>query len=427
MLMKRSSPVLLLACALTVTAQPVRAWDATGHEVIARIAWDAMTPETRAKAVALLAAAPPDADLASLLPVDSRPQAVRERQLFELAATWPDIVRDKNVPARYEKYHHGKWHYINHFWEQGPHGAPRDRTDLSPDPENVVERLHHFERSLGETSRPAAERAVDLAWVLHLVGDIHQPLHTSARVTADAPRGDEGGNLVKITDQESLHWYWDQLVSKRFQKRASESQEAYVERVARTFERRFPAASQRSKLEAGRFEDWVAAGYATSKSIVYRGVVPGREPGRSYRRRAFRTVEPRIALAGYRLAEFLQNHLESLEHRMSGEGTLGGAGVAVGLAEGLRVGPGGEGVAGGPGGVRDEEGEPVLRLAAQQVEGLEAGDLVEVAVALPPHLLEALFEPGVDLETVHGDVHRFSLQSSSRPFSPIQVLLSFER
>jgi hypothetical protein len=306
--MKRSSLTLLVAGALAVLAPPVRAWDATGHEVIARIAWDAMKPETRTKAVALLEAAPPDADLASLLPADGRPRAVRERQLFDLASTWPDIVRDKNAQARYEKYHHGKWHYVNHFWEEGKNG-PRDRADLQPDSENVVERLRHLEQSVADTSRPAAERAIDLAWVLHLAGDIHQPLHTSARVTPEAPQGDEGGNLVKITDQETLHWYWDQIVSKTFPKKASESQEAYVERIARTFERRFPASSMRPRLAAGRYEDWVRDGYATSKTQVYQGVEPGREPSRRYRRRAFRTVEPRIALAGYRLAEMLDRLL----------------------------------------------------------------------------------------------------------------------
>src|SRR5262249_49745431 len=134
----RTGRSLFLGACTLLLALPCRAWDAAGHEVIARIAWDAMKPETRAKAVALLEAAPPDADLASLMPQEG-PQAVRERRLFELASTWPDIVRDKNVQARYDKYHHGKWHYINHFWEQGPNGAPRDRTDLQPDPENVVE------------------------------------------------------------------------------------------------------------------------------------------------------------------------------------------------------------------------------------------------------------------------------------------------
>jgi len=303
----KKSPWMILVL-IAASALPVRAWDASGHEVIARIAWDAMKPETRARAAVILASAPPDADLASLLPADG-PQSVRERQLFELASTWPDIVRDKNLQARYEKYHHGKWHYINHFWEQAPNGAARDRTDMAPDPENVVERLHHYEQTLGDGNRPAAERAVDLAWVLHLVGDIHQPLHSSARVTADLPQGDQGGNLVKITDQESLHWYWDQLVSKTYPKRASESQEAYVTRVARAFEKRFPASSLRRRLAAGRFEDWVQAGYVTSKTRVYPGVVPGHEPSRRYRRRAFQTIEPRIALAGYRLADFLDRAL----------------------------------------------------------------------------------------------------------------------
>ena len=47
----------------------------------------------------------------------------------------------------------------------------------------------------------------------------------------------------------------------------------------------------------------------TSKTLVYPGAVPGHEPSRRYRRRAFRTVAPQIALAGYRLADFLDRAL----------------------------------------------------------------------------------------------------------------------
>ena len=84
-LWKRAVPLGLAA--LTALAAPAAAWDANGHRVVARIAWDTMQPRTRERAVALLLGAPPDADLANLLPADGRPLGERQRELFELAST----------------------------------------------------------------------------------------------------------------------------------------------------------------------------------------------------------------------------------------------------------------------------------------------------------------------------------------------------
>ena len=57
-------------------------------------------------------------------------------------------------------------------------------------------------------------KAVALAWLLHLVGDIHQPLHCSSRVTPDEalPRGDAGGNTFRLDDNRNLHGYWDRIL-----------------------------------------------------------------------------------------------------------------------------------------------------------------------------------------------------------------------
>lgn len=293
--------ILLLAACLASPA-PARAWDALGHEVIARIAWEHMKPETRAKAVALLRSAPPDADLANL--------SADGRELFQRAATWPDIVRDEAFPERREKYHHSSWHYTNYFWELDETGRPRDVDRLRPQDVNIVERLQALERSVADPGRDASLRAVDLAWLLHLGGDIHQPLHASARVTATEPEGDRGGNLFKL-DGDDLHWYWDNLLSKDFRRRLFESEAGRVERVARVVQQRHPRSSFADRLAPGRYEEWARAGFATSKSVVYRGVERGRTPGREYREAAFAVAEPAVALAGYRLAEILDRVLRS--------------------------------------------------------------------------------------------------------------------
>lgn len=302
--MERARPIAAWAAAALLFTLPAHAWDDVGHRVIARIAWDHMEPETRTKAVALLRAAPPDADLAS---AEGRP--LSDLELFLRAGTWPDIVRDEDVPRRWEKYHHGKWHYINYFWEQRPGGAPRDRTDLRPEAENIVERLGHFERSLADESRSAAERAVDLAWVLHLVADLHQPLHASARVTPETPEGDQGGNLFELTEDESLHWYWDQILKRIFLRRPGESAERYVEKIAEGIERDYPEPSLMPRLLPGRYEEWARDGFRVTKESVYEGVVPGRMPSDSYRWKAYGIAKPRIALAGYRLADYLERAL----------------------------------------------------------------------------------------------------------------------
>lgn len=291
---------ILCFVSLAFAGHRALAWDALGHEVIARIAWEHMKPETRAKAVALLKAAPADADLANL--------SADGRELFERAATWPDIVRDEAFPERHAKYHHSNWHYTNFYWELDETGQPRDVDRLRPQDVNIVERLQALERSVADPGRDASQRAIDLAWILHLGGDIHQPLHASARVTATEPEGDRGGNLFKLKGDD-LHWYWDSLLSRTFRRRLFESEEARVARVARVIQEDHPLSSLADRLEPGRYEEWARAGFATSKSFVYRGVERGKTPGREYRKAAFGVAEPAVALAGYRLADLLDRVL----------------------------------------------------------------------------------------------------------------------
>jgi hypothetical protein len=73
-----------------------------GHKVVARIAWENMTPQARAKVVALLMAAPPDADLSSLFPNDTRPLPVRE-QNFLTCEHLGRISYETNRPATVER------------------------------------------------------------------------------------------------------------------------------------------------------------------------------------------------------------------------------------------------------------------------------------------------------------------------------------
>ncbi|HZS05102.1 MAG TPA: S1/P1 nuclease [Blastocatellia bacterium] len=306
---------LMIACLLLST--PAFAWDAVGHKTVARIAWDNMKPQTRGRVIAILSAAPADSDMRTLVPPETLPPEVRAREFFMAVSNWADFMRDGSHPERQAKYHHPTWHYCDFFWEQTPSG-PRDRPDLKPDPENAIERLQLITWLLGDDARADADRAIDLAWVLHVVGDVHQPLHCSARVTDLEPKGDQGGNLFKLESNPppdrpyplNLHAYWDSIVNRAVPRQPDEKEIDYISRVAKQIEERHQKADFQTKLRPGEFSVWVKEGFETSKAKVYPASLKRLElPSQEYLDSSWQVAEPAIALAGYRLAETLDRLL----------------------------------------------------------------------------------------------------------------------
>jgi hypothetical protein len=309
------------ALLLTLAAPPpLRAWNRAGHQIVARIAWDTMTPTVRERVVALLQAAPSDACLAELLPTDARPLAVRRREFFLRASTWADIVRPADGDARpCTRFHRSEWHHVNFFW-QGVSGAtgadqPADRRDMRPATANVVAQLPLL-RARAACAAPRCgtttpERAIALAWILHLVGDIHQPLHTSARVTdrPDERQGDQGGNLFILDPGPPvlrLHGYWDGIVDQAAPRVANESNAAYIGRLAALFMQRYPRSTSAEELAPGQYEAWAREGFEATKASVYPVTLKrGEVPGEQYRLSAFAIAQRAIARAGYRLGDLL--------------------------------------------------------------------------------------------------------------------------
>ena len=188
-LMRVSKVVFFAICC----ASSASAWDRVGHLVVDAIAWEHMSEPTRERAVEILRAAPRDAGLAL--------SGFGPRELFVRSGYWPDVVRDEAWPVRKEKYDHPTWHYVNHFWRED--GTPLPEMGLNGE---LLERLEALAGTVPD--------AVELAWLLHLVGDVHQPLHSSARVTNAEPHGDRGGNDFALDDPESwgnLHAFWDSI------------------------------------------------------------------------------------------------------------------------------------------------------------------------------------------------------------------------
>lgn len=299
-----------LCLVLAAVAPDAAAWEGAGHQVVAAIAWEAMRPETRARAVELLAAAPEGSGLAEMAPAGA-PAGEAGRRHFLLASTWPDEVRRTDRGR-------ATWHWVNRFWRDTTSGPVEVAPPFEQPVENVLERLQALPVILGDRRAPAGERAVALAWLLHLVGDVHQPLHTSARITShpDERHGDRGGNTFElhVVDRASgerldLHAYWDRLLSASLPRRPGESAAAWIDRAAAELARRHPRSSL-GDLAPGDFEAWVEEGFTTAQRMVYRhGLRRHRRPPERYRRAAWSTAAPALVRAGYRLAALLDEAL----------------------------------------------------------------------------------------------------------------------
>lgn len=307
---RRSAKVAGLLLALAAGGYPLRAWDDLGHKVVAKIAWDQLSEPTRQEAVRLLEAVPEEAELKA--PSCRGPERCGQA-LWEQAAIWPDLARGNPVFDR------PSWHYINFFWESGAGGGPPvARPDLKPAPENVVEALGRLAALLGDRSRPDRERGLALAWILHLVGDLHQPLHTSARVTSFEPKGDRGGNdfLLGVPPGESrpsnLHFFWDSLLTQQNPKPWWLGASRFVDRLARELERAHPRQAGASGQPVEAFEEWAEASAEIAKRELYPPeLLRNQAPPATYQKRALALARPAIALAGYRLGALVEARLAS--------------------------------------------------------------------------------------------------------------------
>lgn len=292
------------------------AWDDTGHKISTEIAWRNMTPAAREKAVAVLLGAPEDSGLLNLLASDSRSLATRQQQMFYTASTWADLVRDQRFASRHKSYHRGNWHYLNTFWRDAG-GKPEIVTELKSDAQNMVERLFEFDKILSDEKANTADRALALAWILHLAGDIHQPLHCSGRVTELEPTGDQGGNLFLITPadapkRDNLHWYWDSIISRSSPRINDEGDSTYITRLTDEIVKKHPATEFANASKPGKYDQWQQEGFEVAAKEVYPISLNRNEmPVESYRQRAVKTAEQRLALAGYRMAALFNRIFES--------------------------------------------------------------------------------------------------------------------
>lgn len=305
--------ILFLLAACFVLTSPAHAWDDSGHKLTGYIAWQQMTPAARAAVIKILRSAPEDSDLSVFYMQDSRSEAARQLELFMIATTWADIVRDREFKNRYGKYHKSNWHYADTFWRQ-ENGKPV----ILPKPDGeeggkAVEKLFEFDKVLRNASESNADKAIALAWILHLGGDIHQPLHTSARITDLEPKGDQGGNLFLLTPQgtprerqENLHWFWDSIVRRNVARKNDACDSDYLPPLANQMMKKHPFSKMQNRLNLGQFDKWQQESFQIAVTELFPAtLIRFQMPSEAYKKRAYQISQEQIALAGYRLGAML--------------------------------------------------------------------------------------------------------------------------
>lgn len=222
------------------------------------------------------------------------------------ASVWPDTVRNDrrfhddnrrptaNIPGLPpgSQARHAGWHYTNL-----PFSVDGSLTKLAAEP-NIVTALRDLEAF---ASMPDLMKTYTLPWLLHLVGDIHQPLHTTARFDRLRPSGDRGGNEIELKS-ENLHSYWDSRIG-------TSQTDQFLNQLVITIQSRNPKPA---RLDMNP-EHWAKEGFdLRSQVYVFSGDGTKQSPAilsDAYSVQAKETAYSRAALAGYRLAEFLNQRL----------------------------------------------------------------------------------------------------------------------
>jgi S1/P1 nuclease len=291
---------------LTLLQSQALAWNGLGHKVVAEIAWQQLVPQARQQIVDTIRRHPAfDRDFAKDLPEDDK--AVQDHWIFQQAATWPDI-------ARKTEYDRPSWHYIDvPLFTDGERQVTFNLlmdypTQVAIKDYNIAQATKHCQAVIADHGTGADAKALANCWLMHLVGDMHQPLHSTALVCEHFPNGDKGGNEISVVQGKNLHSLWDNLLGRRARMQD-------VERIVAELKQN----PEDWKIEQGDVEGWIAESHEMAKSFTYDPIilqaVKEAQPGEkltainlpeSYLKQAGRLARQRIVAAGIRLGGILK-------------------------------------------------------------------------------------------------------------------------
>jgi hypothetical protein len=243
--MKRILPAIIVTAAALAVASPASAYWEYGHQTIGAIAWRNVRPQTRVAISRLLAQS-------KLLGTPECPAAT-----IEQAAVWPDCIKplkDADGKRRFD-YAYG-WHFQDVNICQ-----PFELTEACKDGNCVSAQIERDVKLLRDRHAPRKDRVQALAFLIHFVGDLHQPLHAGEK-------GDKGGNDVKAvygtytSPRLNLHSIWDGYLAER------------AITTGPSLVRRYPAA-ERAKIATGTVTDWSRESWQLAHDVTYASAMKG--------------------------------------------------------------------------------------------------------------------------------------------------------
>ena len=322
--MKTSLQITSALMVLAFLAHSAMAWDGYGHMAVASVAYRKLDAKTRARADQLLMLNPYFKDKWPALIPSGTSDADRTRLIFMLAATWPDAIKQDNSyhndgsnngdspdgpnasqNTGYDDFNrHKYWHFVDTPFSQAGTDVSKMKVPV-PDAQTQIAAF----RAVLKSNSPDPLKSYDLVWLLHIVGDVHQPLHCSTRVSQAFPKGDTGGNDVPFCTAKAgkcdsnLHAFWDDILGSGDSVTAPD---------------KFAAGLVAPTVTAADIADatkWIGASFMLAQSSVYvdppvdKGAPPFRATTK-YTTDAKALAKKQVALAGARLAKILQSELK---------------------------------------------------------------------------------------------------------------------
>ena len=233
--------LMLFCAALIAWASPANAYWEYGHETIGRIALDHVRPDTRAKIVALLRQG-------RLLETPECPVAT-----IEQASVWADCIKPLGDRFAYAY----SWHYQN-----VDICRPFDLKAACKDGNCVSAQVERNARLLADVKVPRRERLMALAFLVHFMGDLAQPMHAG-------DRGDKGGNDVKanyglVGGRTNLHSIWDGYLAERAISTPPGGAAGLVAGMS---------TEERDALAGGSVTDWSRESWAAAREQAYASLI----------------------------------------------------------------------------------------------------------------------------------------------------------
>lgn len=288
--------ILIVLMILVSTSFSAFAWNAVGHKVIAQIAYNQLSAAEKQKIDAILKTRFEGKE-------NNSPNA-----RFLSAAVWPDDIKNQ---ANYKNT--AAWHYINLPLKKID-GKPQSINSLSQaTPPNVVWAIGYVENRLQDKSLSQKEQAKYLSFLIHLVGDIHQPLNCATLIDKkyhfESPEGDKGGNdyAIQTPIANNLHAYWSEGLGLLYNPDKHYFDYFKVVQLVNIWaqETRNDLSIQKEITNDPKPSQWAQESYQLAIQDAY-PISFGDKPTKKYITTGKKIVRRQMILAGDRLAIILQ-------------------------------------------------------------------------------------------------------------------------